>query len=106
MRPSTVLAFCSMTALLSAQSADMRTRAEITNYEETSTYADVMRVIDGLVATSALVYTESFGKTEEGRELPLMVISDPKVTTPAMARKLGRPLVFVQANIHAGEVEG
>ena len=86
--------------------ADMRTRAEITNYEETSTYADVTRVIDGLVATSPLVHTESFGKTEEGRELPLVVISDPKVTTPAAARKLGRPMVFVQANIHAGEVEG
>ncbi len=84
----------------------MRTRAEITSYEETSTYADVTRVINGLVATSSLVHTESFGKTEEGRDLPLMVISDPKVTTPAMARKLGRPLVFVQANIHAGEVEG
>ncbi len=89
-----------------AQSADMRTRAEITNYEETSSYADVTRVIDGLAATSPLVHTESFGKSEEGRDLPLIVISDPKVTTPAMARKLGRPLVFVQANIHAGEVEG
>jgi hypothetical protein len=84
----------------------MRTRAEITNYEETSTYADVTRVIEGLVATSKLVHTESFGKTEEGRALPLLVISDPKVTTPAAARKLGRPMVFVQANIHAGEVEG
>ena len=52
------------------------------------------------------MHTESFGKTEEGRDLPLIVISDPKVTTPAAARKLGRPLVFVQANIHAGEVEG
>jgi hypothetical protein len=92
--------------MTAGQSADMRTRAEITNYEETSTYADVTRVIDGLVATSPLVHTESFGKTEEGRDLPLMVISDPKVTTPAAARKLGRPLVFVQANIHAGEVEG
>ena len=91
---------------MSAQSSDMRTRAEITNYEETSTYADVMRVVDGLAATSSLVHTESFGKTEEGRELPLIVISDPKVTTPAAAHKLGRPIVFVQANIHAGEVEG
>jgi hypothetical protein len=91
---------------LSAQSADMRTRAEISNYEETSAYADVTRVIDGLAATSPLVHTESFGTTEEGRELPLMVVSDPQVTTPAAARKLGRPLVFVQANIHAGEVEG
>ncbi|HWI16282.1 MAG TPA: M14 family metallopeptidase [Vicinamibacterales bacterium] len=90
----------------SAQSADMRTRAEITNYEETSTYADVTRVLDGFKATSSLVHTESFGKTEEGRDLPLLVISDPKVTTPEAARKLGRPIVFVQANIHAGEVEG
>ena len=90
-----------------AQTADMRTRAEISNYEETSSYADVTRVIDGLVATAgSVVHTESFGKSEEGRDLPLLVISDPKVTTPEAARKLGRPLVFVQANIHAGEVEG
>src|SRR5687767_3066454 len=102
-----VLVLCTLSvAVMTAQTADMRTRAEISNYEETSTYADVTRVIDGLVATSPLVHTESFGKTEEGRELPLMVISDPKVATPAAARKLGRPLVFVQANIHAGEVEG
>jgi len=96
-----------MTVTGSAQSADMRTRAEITDYEETSSYADVTRVIDGLVSTAGtLVHTESFGRTEEGRDLPLIVISDPKVTTPAAAHKLGRPLVFVQANIHAGEVEG
>ncbi len=93
-------------AIITAQTSDMRTRAEMTSYEETSTYADVTRMIDDLVATSTLVHAESFGKTEEGRDLPLMVISDPKVTTPAAARKLGRPLVFVQANIHAGEVEG
>lgn len=101
------LILCTLSvAAITAQTADMRTRAEITSYEETSTYADVTRVIDGLVSTSKLVHSESFGKTEEGRDLPLMVISDPKVTTPAAARKLGRPLVFVQANIHAGEVEG
>ena len=50
---------------MTAQTSDMRTRAEISNYEETSTYADVTRVIDGLVATSNLVHSESFGKTEE-----------------------------------------
>jgi hypothetical protein len=101
------LLLCALSAVsMMAQSADMRTRAEITNYEETSTYADIERVMNGLRETSPLVHTESFGKTEQGRELPLMVISDPKVATPAAARKLGRPLVFVQANIHAGEVEG
>jgi hypothetical protein len=92
--------------LLSAQDADLRTRAEASNYEETSRYDDVVRVVHGLTAISPLVYTESFGRTEEGRDLPLVVISDPKVTTPANARATGRPIVFVQANIHAGEVEG
>ena len=106
MRVSVALLLCVTTIGMAAQSADMRTRAEISNYEETSTYEDITRVINGLVATSPLVYTESFGKSEEGRDLPLVVISDPKVATPAAAQKLGRPIVFVQANIHAGEVEG
>ena len=103
---SIVVAIILMAAFTTAQTPDLRTRAEITNYEETSTYADVERVMAGLAAASPLVHRESFGKTEQGRDMPLMVISDPKVTTPDAARRLGRPLVFVQANIHAGEVEG
>jgi hypothetical protein len=107
-RALAAFAICGLAlSAVEGQSADLRTRAEISNYQETSTYADVQRVIDGLVATGgSLVHTESFGKSEEGRDLPLIVISDPKVTTPAAARRLGRPIVFVQANIHAGEVEG
>ena len=101
-----VLLVAAAATTMAAQSTGRQTRAEMTNYEETSTYADVMFVIDDLVKSSPLVHAESFGKTEEGRELPLIAISDPKVTTPEAARRLGRPIVFVQANIHAGEVEG
>ena len=71
------------------QSTGRQTRAEMTNYEETSSYADVMFVIDDLVKSSPLVHADGFGKTEEGRELPLIAISDPKVTTPEAARRLG-----------------
>jgi predicted deacylase len=88
-----------------AQHDPLRTRAESSNYEATSRYADVQRIIDALAASPA-VHVETFGLSEEGRELPLLVISEPRVTTPAAARKLGRPLVFVQANVHAGEVDG
>jgi hypothetical protein len=35
-----------------------------------------------------------------------MILSDRAIATPAEARRLGRPIVFVMANIHAGEVEG
>src|SRR5581483_6329264 len=48
----------------------------------------------------------SIGKTIEGRELPYVIASRPLVSTPAAARRLNRPIAYIQANIHAGEVEG
>jgi hypothetical protein len=88
------------------QPPDLRTRAEASDYVETSSYDDVMRLTKGVVASSPLAHYENFGTTEEKREMPLLVLSDPAVSTPEAARKLGRPIVFIQANIHAGEVEG
>ena len=99
-------AFALSVTTIAAQSPDLRTRAESTDYVETSSYDDVVRIVNGIVASNPLARQESFGKTEEGRSLPLLVLSDPAVTTPEAARRLGRPIVFVQANIHAGEVEG
>src|SRR4029079_6240893 len=48
----------------------------------------------------------SFGKSEEGRLLPLMILSDSPISNPRDARATGKPIVFIMANIHAGEVEG
>jgi murein tripeptide amidase MpaA len=89
-----------------AASALPQTRAERTSYRETSHYDDVIAFIDSLQALGAPMWVSSIGKTTEGRELPLVILSRPLVTTPAEARRLGRPVVYVQANIHAGEVEG
>jgi hypothetical protein len=104
MRQALLLAVIVATGV-GAQTPDLRTRAEISNYEETSTYDDVMRVAKALAA-SPLVHYESYGRTEEGREMPLLVLSEPAVATPEAARKLARPIVYIQGNIHAGEVEG
>ena len=105
MRQALLLAVILATSV-SAQPADLRTRAETSNYEETSTYDDVMRLAKALAAGSASTHYESYGRTEEGREMPLLVLSEPAVATPEAARKLARPIVFIQGNIHAGEVEG
>jgi hypothetical protein len=91
---------------VSAQTPDLRTRAEATNYEETSSYDDVIRIVNGIVSSSPLAKQESFGKTEEGRSLPLLILSDPPMASPEAAQRLRRPIVFIQANIHGGEVEG
>jgi hypothetical protein len=83
-----------------------RTRAERTQYRETSRYADVVQFLDSLQRLRGGMHVGSIGRTVEGREIPYVVASRPLVRTPAEARRLGRPVVYVQGNIHAGEVEG
>lgn len=82
------------------------TRAERTGFLETSHYADVVQFIDSLRALGAGISVGSIGKTSEGRDIPYVIASRPLVTTPDEAHRLSRPVVYVQADIHAGEVEG
>lgn len=83
-----------------------RTRAERTGYLETSRYADVVQFLDSLKSLDAPLAFGSIGRTVEGREIPYVIASRPLVLTPAEARATNRPLVYVQGNIHGGEVEG
>jgi Zinc carboxypeptidase len=83
-----------------------RTRAEQTGYREASHYADVRKFLDSLRNLQAPLAFGSIGKTFEGRDIPYVIASRPLVTTPSEAERLGRPIVYVQGNIHAGEVEG
>jgi len=101
-----VAALFLITLMSQAQNDLLKSRAEQTNYEETSRYADVLRFFDELQKQSPLVRAESFGTSVEGRALPLVVLSNPPISEPRDARALGKPVVFVFANIHAGEVEG
>lgn len=82
------------------------TRAEQSDYNQTSSYGDVIAFINGLRSRNAPIAFGVIGKTSEGRDIPYMIASRPVVTTPEEARALGRPIVYVNANIHAGEVEG
>jgi Zinc carboxypeptidase len=83
-----------------------RTRPELTRYRETSHYADVRKFLDSLRDIRAPLSFGSIGKTSEGRDIPYVIASRPLVSTASEAKRLGRPIVYVQGNIHAGEVEG
>ncbi len=84
----------------------LRSKAEATNFEETSRYDEVLSFIAELQKRSPLVKVENFGTSVEGRKLPLLILSDRKVSTPAEAKAAGKPVIFIMGNIHAGEVEG
>lgn len=82
------------------------TTAEKSDYKSTSTYQDVIEFTDHLLESSALVRKEIIATSTEGREIPLFVIADPLPENPADLEGDDRIVVYLQANIHAGEVEG
>ncbi len=74
------------------------TPIEATNFEETPSYAATRAWLERLVAASPLLRLEVFGHTAQGRELYAI-----RTTKPSAATK---PLLFVQAGIHSGEIDG
>ncbi len=101
-----IAALLLLSTMSQAQDNTLKSRAELTNYEETSRYDDVLRFFAELQKRSPLVRIETFGHSVEGRALPLVILSDPPISEPRDARASGKPIVLVFANIHAGEVEG
>lgn len=84
----------------------LQTRAERSAFTETSRYDDVQAFLATVDAASPLVHVTSFGYSFEGRTLPLAVVGRLADARPTTVKASGRLRVYVQANIHAGEVEG
>ena len=97
---------CGCRAASSTATMTPHTRAEQSGFEETSRYEDVRAFITALMALTPHARVEMFGQTEEGRNLPLLVVGDPPASSPTRDSSSRLPVVFVMANIHAGEVEG
>jgi hypothetical protein len=87
------------------QDTALQTRPERTGFTETSTYEDVVRFMEAVAKVSPHVHLGTFGRTTEGRALPLAVVGAP-AATPEAVRATGKLRVHIQGNIHGGEVEG
>ncbi len=84
----------------------LTTRPERTEYRETSRYDDVVKFLnEAAQAAPDTIRLTTFGKSVEGRTLPLAVVGAP-APTPRAVRGTGKLRVLIQANIHGGEVEG
>lgn len=92
-----------------AQAADvdlsfLSTRAEASDYRETTRYDEVNAFLEVLANASERIHRTTFGYTVEGRSLPLAVFGDVESAAPEAVRQSGKARVFVMADIHAGEV--
>lgn len=87
------------------EGADLLTRAEATKFVETSRYDDVMEFLGAVTTRDARMHFTSFGYTQEGRALPLVVVGA-EDASPEAVRATGKIRVYLQGNIHGGEVPG
>src|SRR5215208_6518174 len=85
---------------------EWRTHAEITDYRETPNYADTVAFATRLSEASPAIQYQTFGRSGQGRELPLLIASESSTFTPAAAQAQEKAVVLIQACIHSGESDG
>jgi hypothetical protein len=84
----------------------LQTTAERSDYTSTSTSTEVSSFLSELAAHSTLCRVETLATTLSGKPVPLLVIADPLPASAAKLKSDKRIVIYIQANIHAGEVEG
>lgn len=107
-----MLIIIALTALVSHSNAadipdEWLTVAERSDFRATSTFAETMDFLRRVeTAAPGIVRVTSFGRSAEGRALPLVIVSAEGAFTPAAARATRKPILLLQSGIHAGEIDG
>jgi hypothetical protein len=84
----------------------LKTKPEATDFQETSRYQEVVYFMNAVAkAAPKKVFLTTFGETNEKRALPLAVVGA-AAATPEAVRATNKVRVYIQGNIHGGEVEG
>jgi len=83
------------------------TVAEKSDFRATSSYDETMDFLHRLEAAAPeLIRVSDFGRSAQGRRLPLVIVSSDGAFTPETAAATGKPVMLLQSCIHAGEVDG
>jgi dipeptidyl-peptidase-4 len=97
-----------------AQPDEMLTVAEASQYTATASSAEVADLLERIRSQSRVMGISELGKTSKGLSIPLAMLSNPPLASPppsppsrsATSAMRNKPVCFILANIHAGEVEG
>jgi len=83
------------------------TVVEKSDFRATSSYDQTMVYLYRLEAAAPeLIRVADFGRSGQGRPLPLVIVSSDGAFTPEAAAATGKPILLIQSCIHAGEVDG
>ena len=96
----------SLAASTAAAPAGWKIEAEKSDWTRTGRYAEAVEFYRKLEKASPLARLTVMGKTPEGRDLYLFVVSKDKAFTPEAAARTGKPVILLQNGIHPGENGG
>ncbi len=93
------------------------TLAETSGFKQTPDYAETIEFVRRLMAPIAepprpgwnnryTLRLDGFGRSAQGRAMPLVIASTRDASTPDRARRSGKPILLVFNGIHAGEIDG
>ena len=92
--------------ILQAQNDTWLTWYEKLGFVETPRYDKTVEYCKQLDDASSLIKYSSFGKSPQGRDLPIIIVDKNQNFTPESVRKSGNAVLLIEACIHAGESEG
>ncbi|HEX8170033.1 MAG TPA: M14 family metallopeptidase [Thermoanaerobaculia bacterium] len=82
------------------------TPSEVSGLKTTPRYDETFAYLRRLVAAAPQLKMVSLGKSPEGRDIWLVIASKERAFTPEALRRTNKPVLFAQAGIHAGEIDG
>ena len=85
---------------------DFQTHSETTGFQETSRYPETIEFSKRLAAASDWIQYTTFGRSPEGRDLPLLIVSNEHIFTADEARRSNKIVILVLNGIHPGEIAG
>lgn len=79
---------------------------ETSGLADSPTYADTVAWLERLVAAAPELSMTSLGQSPQGRDVWLVIASAEGARTPEEVHAAGKPVLFAQAGIHPGEIDG
>lgn len=106
MRIVIIFLFIIFINLFSQTSNYWKTHFEKSNYIETPSYEETIAYFKKFDRHSPYAKMISIGKSAEGRDIYVLIVSKEKAFTPRTAHQTKKPIIFIQNGIHAGEIDG
>ena len=100
------LLFLFLLAACTNKEADLTTTFEKSNFFETDDYDGTIAFAKQLAKQFKEVHYQTIATTDQGREVPLLIVDENGYTKPKKIRKSGKTIIFVQSCIHPGEPNG